>query len=291
MGGGSYININADTKYIGLIGNPVIHSYSPIMHNRTFARLGMNCLYLPFEVARNSLKKSAEALKNLNFCGFNVTIPFKEEIIFSLDSLSEEASACGAVNVVKNDHGKLVGYNTDGQGFIAALDEQGVKITKGQALIIGAGGAARSVAYALAARGLANMDILDIDYNKSLDLAKFIKDSTGCYATAWPMQMDNYLKTSRYKKLIINCSPVGMYPDNHLSPVKELGELLPDTVLCDLIYNPLQTRFLSMGAAKGLKTINGLPMFVNQGALTLQILLQIDPPGEYMKEVLLDLLQ
>ena len=143
------INIDTDTRVLGLLGNPIKHSLSPLMHNAVFAEMGLNYAYLPFQVQEEQLKEAVTSIRGLSLKGVNVTIPFKEKVIPYLDELSEEAIACRAVNVICNQNGRLIGYNTDGKGFVRALKEENVAI-KGRAVFIGAGGAARALAYELA---------------------------------------------------------------------------------------------------------------------------------------------
>lgn len=278
------MQIDTGTVYLGLFGNPVKHSLSPLMHNLTLQKMALNCVYLPFEISRNGIQDAVAAIRSLNFRGVNVTIPFKEEVIKYIDDLSEEAAACGAVNLISNEKGRLVGFNTDGKGFLLSLQEEGVVI-KGRALFIGAGGAARSLAYEMAKAGIGHLDFMDIDHRRAADLAEFITRVTSCSTDAFAMEEEKFVALSARADIILNCSPVGMYPHNDESPVLSLDFVKSQTVLCDIIYNPLKTKFLLMGEERGLKTINGLPMFVNQGALTLEILLGISPPLDYMKEV------
>lgn len=278
--------INTNTLLLGLFGNSLKHSLSPVMQNATLQELRLNYVYLPFEVLPGCLGEAVEAIRALNIRGVNVTIPYKEKVIPYLDDLSEEAAACGAVNLISNEKGHLVGYNTDGKGFVSALLEEGVSIS-GQVLIIGAGGAARAVAYELARQGIRQLDFLDIDYERAADLSEFIVNSTGCSSSARLMNEEDFDLLSSSAAIIVNCSPVGMHPFTEESPVKKIDSCGKNTVLCDLIYNPLETRFLRIGKECGLKTVNGLGMFVHQGALSLEILLNVNPPLDYMKEVVL----
>jgi len=280
------MEINSETKVLGLLGNPVGHSLSPLMHNMTFARLGLNCVYLPFQVAPEQLLAAVKSIRALNLQGVNVTIPFKEAVIPYLDQLSPIAADCGAVNVIKNENGRLVGYNTDGPGFIAALRDEAVKAEGSRVLFLGAGGAARSLAAALGQEKASHLDFLDTDYEKARSLAELINGFGKCSARAALINEANFRETGARADIIINCSPVGMYPAIDEAPVTSLDALDGRTVLCDIIYNPLQTQLLKMGQAIGLKTINGLAMFVNQGALTLDILLGVNPDREYMKGIL-----
>lgn len=279
--------ITSQTQLIGIIGNPLGHSLSPRMHNSTLAKMGLNYVYLPLEVASDRLAEAVAGLRALNFKGVNVTIPYKKAVIPYLDELSPEALACGAVNLIKNEDGYLTGYNTDGRGFMASLAEEGVNLIK-RVVLIGAGGAAQSLAYELTMAGAEQINILDLVEAKALELARFVETLPGGKADGARMNDDLFSSLSQSADLIINCSPVGMHPDIENTPIKFLNKVQPATVVYDLIYNPILTRFLSIAQANHLKTINGLAMLVHQGALTLKILTGATPPLNYMKEVVLN---
>lgn len=281
--------VNSKTKLIGIFGYPLQHSLSPVMHNKTLKRMGLNYCYVPLEVNPENIGKAVEAIRVFDMLGVNVTIPYKEKVIKYLDELSPEAQACKAVNLIKNEAGRLIGYNTDGQGFVNGLQEDGVEV-KGTVLVIGAGGAARAVGHALA-KQVQEMFFLDIDKSKAEELAQFIKNQTGIKTHGLEMNQAIVNEIKKVADIIINSTPVGMYPRVDASPVDNLEGVKKEAVLCDLIYNPLQTKLLAMGQEKGLRTINGIPMFVHQGALTLKILTGEDPPIEYMKEVVLNQIQ
>ncbi|MGE5390293.1 MAG: shikimate dehydrogenase [Deltaproteobacteria bacterium] len=280
------MEINTGTKVLGLLGNPLGHSLSPLMHNAVFLSMGLNCVYLPFQVPQDHLAVAVAGIRALNLTGVNVTIPFKEAVIPYLDELSPTAEDCGAVNVIKNDNGRLIGHNTDGTGFIAALREEAVTIEGSRVLFIGAGGAARSLAMVLGQERVSHIDFLDTDYERARSLSEIVGEKGHSTVFAALMNEVSFREISAGADIIVNCSPVGMYPHVDRSPVLDLEMLDTRTVLCDIIYNPIKTRFLEMGQAKGLKIINGLGMFVNQGAFTLDILLGIDSDREYMKSIL-----
>jgi len=276
--------IDANTQIIGLIGNPLGHSLSPRMHNGTLSRMGINCVYLPFEVQPEQLPGAVLGLRALNIRGVNVTIPYKQEVIPYLDELSSEARACGAVNLIKNADNRLIGYNTDGPGFMASLVESGAsQIAK--AVLIGAGGAAHSLAFQLIQAGLRDLQIFDLDIDRAKELADFMDSLGGARVRGHRMSEELFVQSSRDADLIVNCTPVGMHPHTDDCPVSTLAQVKPGAVIYDLIYNPLTTCFLSMAQACGLTTINGLDMLVHQGALTLEILLGIKSPIALMKEV------
>ena len=276
--------LNTDTAYLVLFGNPLSHSLSPLMHNAVFTKLGVNALYLPLPVDARQLGMAIPGLQALGFRGVNVTIPFKEAVIPFLDDLSPEAHLYQAVNVVAFEAGKIVGHNTDGSGFILALQEAGVTRWK-HCLLLGAGGAARSISLALAQNGARQMTILDIDEAKAGSLAEHVSRNTSVICQAKLSNSASWAQSCGQADLIVNCTPMGMHPQVGVSPVESLEEVSDQAVVCDIVYNPVQTRFLAMAEQRGLTTVNGLTMFVYQGALTLQILLGIDAPVEFMKEV------
>lgn len=284
------MSVTAHTRVIGLYGYPLKHTLSPLMHNAVFRSLNLPYIYLPFEIFPHNLKEAVNAVKSLNLLGINVTIPFKEEIIGYLDDLSEEARACMAVNLVKNEEGRLTGYNTDGQGFLESLNEEKVNLT-GKALLIGAGGAARAISYTMARSGFEEICFLDLNPDKAGELAGFIGEKTGIKTDAGMMSQKVFDEKACDADIVINCSPVGMYPQIKASPVENLECLPSHAVVCDIVYNPLKTLFLKKAEAKGHKTINGLGMFVHQGALTLKILTGINPPLGLMKKVVGDALE
>ncbi|NMC26962.1 MAG: shikimate dehydrogenase [Syntrophomonadaceae bacterium] len=276
--------IDAHTQVIGLIGNPLGHSLSPRMHNGTLSRMGINCVYLPFEVQPEELPEAVLGLRALNIRGVNVTIPYKQEVIPYLDELSPEAEACGAVNLIKNADKRLIGYNTDGPGFMASLAEsEAGQIAK--AVLIGAGGAAHSLAFQLIQAGIRDLQIFDLEIDRALELADFAGSLGRGRAEGHRMSEELFARQSRDADLIVNCTPVGMHPHTEDCPVSSLTQVKSGALIYDLIYNPLTTCFLSLAQACGLRTINGLDMLVHQGALTLEILLGIKPPIALMKEV------
>lgn len=286
MQGTGLMPIDANTRCLGLFGNPVAHSLSPLLHNYTLQQMGLNYVYLPFAISTDKIKEAVAAIRSLNFQGVNVTIPYKEAVIPYLDDISPEAEACGAVNVISNEGGCLRGYNTDGAGFTAALQDEGVAI-QGKTLFIGAGGAARSLALALAYKGASHLDLMDLDVAKAEALASSLAVPDGVIVTAHQMNNGKFSELAATSSIIINCTPVGMYPNVNQSPVANLDMLQSGTVVCDIIYNPLNTKFLTLGQDRDLKTVNGLDMFVHQAALSLEIWLGINPPVQQMKEVLL----
>ncbi len=276
---------------LGLFGNPVEHSLSPLMQNTAINDLGLPYIYLAFKVEPQNLVAAVEAIRALNMRGVNVTIPFKEAVIPLLDELSPAARACGAVNLIKNENGHLTGFNTDGQGFIRSLTEAGIH-PRGRIVFIGAGGAARAVAYEMSRLDVVEqMVFLDTDETKAVDLAALVLSTGDCQANGRSMNEASFEKVAATADFIINCTSVGMFPNIDRCPVASLDTCRDETVICDLVYNPLQTRFLLMAQERGLKNISGLSMLVHQGALALEILTACQAPVAQMKEVVLNYYQ
>lgn len=281
------MNINPNTRCLGIIGNPLQHSLSPWLHNSTLRHLGLNYVYLPFEIDPAQLGEAVNAIRSLGFGGVNVTIPFKEKVMPWLDELSPESAACGSVNVIVNRSGRLIGHNTDGAGFMRALLEHPINRPE-SALLIGCGGAARAVAYKLAMAGWRKLVLLDLDLNRAQALAGFIIKQSACRVLALPMSQAAFNLQASQVNLIVNCTPVGMYPAVDDAPVSTLHTVLPGTVCCDIIYNPQVTRFIRMAREAGLETVDGLSMFVYQAVLSLKLWLDIDAPLQFMRGVAAD---
>lgn len=278
-----------DSIILGLIGNPLGHSLSPLMHSKALAHMGIDGVYLPLTVKPENLEQAVKGIRALNFTGVNVTIPYKEAVISFLDELDEEAGACGAVNLIENRQGHLIGHNVDGKAFVSALRQAGIPV-KGRAVLIGAGGAARSVAFSLAKSGVEELCFLDIQKERANKLASYLSERVSVNASAALMEREQFLKVAAGADLLVNCSPQGMYPHVDRSPLESLDGLSSATVVCDLVYNPVETRMLRMARERGMKHVSGIEMFVEQGALSLELWTGQSAPREQMKAVVLDVL-
>ncbi|WP_456373815.1 shikimate dehydrogenase [Methanocaldococcus sp.] len=279
--------IDAKTKVVGLIGHPVEHSFSPIMHNAAFKDKGLNYVYLAFDVLPEKLKYVIDGAKALGIVGFNVTIPHKVEIIKYLDELDESAKLIGAVNTIKIENDKAVGYNTDGIGARLSLEEEIGKVKDKTILILGAGGAARAVAFELAKDN--NIIIANRTVEKAEKLAKEIAEKLN-------KKFGEEVKFSSLNNdfsdvdIIINATPVGMYPNVDVEPIIKADQIKPDMVVMDLIYNPLETTLLKEAKKVGAKTINGLGMLIYQGVVAFKIWTGIEPNIEVMKNAIINTL-
>lgn len=269
--------IDKNTAVLGLIGYPLAHSLSPKMQNFAMQKMNFNGIYLPLEIKLHKLESALNTIKVLNLRGFNVTVPYKEKVIPYLDELSPEARECGAVNAIVNREGKMVGYNMDGKGFLGSLAEAELH-PEGSVIILGAGGAAKAIAYSLSRTAVNHIYLLARNLNQAQQLAEFINQKGKCRASSHLLTYDIWNELCKKANLIINCTPVGMYPQIDESPVSSMDNVPSDTVICDIVYNPLQTKFLKMARNKKLRTLNGLTMLVYQGALSLELWTGQKPP-------------
>ncbi|MCT8139645.1 shikimate dehydrogenase [Anaerobacillus sp. CMMVII] len=252
-------------KLYGLLGHPVGHSMSPLMHNDAFKQLGMNGFYHAFDVPEGKLNEAVEAFKLFNISGFNVTIPHKVSIMNLLDEIDEEAMMVGAVNTVVNIEGRLIGYNTDGRGYLTSLIPMLKKpLADSNVLVIGAGGASRGIVTALANQGVSLLTIT----NRTLEKAIEIKDNYLTYkkANLNILSLQDAEKNLAMYDIVINTTSIGMSPQIDAVPIS-IDNIKSTAILSDLIYNPLQTKLLKIGEERAITTHNGVGMFVEQGAL------------------------
>ncbi|MDD5593128.1 MAG: shikimate dehydrogenase [Candidatus Margulisbacteria bacterium] len=270
-------------KIVGIIGYPLGHSVSPAMHNAAFKELGLDYEYIPFEVEPADLKEALPGLRALHIAGFNVTIPHKETIVPLLDDVTKLARTIGAVNTVVNQDGELVGYNTDGPGFIESLKEDAGFDPKGKkAVVLGAGGASRAVSTMLAEVEVASLYISDIFEDKAKDLAEYVNglSKTKC---GWSKIDSLSLKSEiAAADLLVNATPIGMHPAVDKSPLPDKIKLPKSLLVYDLVYNPAETKLLKAARVAGCKTVSGLGMLVRQGALSFTIFTGEEAPVETM---------
>ncbi|MFX0076783.1 MAG: shikimate dehydrogenase [Candidatus Hermodarchaeota archaeon] len=281
--------INARTKVLCVIGHPIEHSMSPVMHNAALKELSLNFIYLAFDVPPKDLEKAVLGFKKHDMKGINVTIPHKERIMEYLDTVDPLAEKIGAVNTIKNVNGKLIGKNTDAFGAKKALIDAGFELTGKKALILGAGGAARAISFALSDE-IDEIFICNRTEERAIGLAKDLNDSTQTTATGSNMRNETLKSLINNVDLLINTTPLGMYPDVGTTPVPR--DLLSDHLFVfDIIYNPLKTTFLKDASEIGCKTLNGIEMFINQGALAFEWWTDMKPNLNTMKEKILELLE
>jgi shikimate dehydrogenase len=277
------MKVSGSTKIVGIIGYPVSHSISPQMHNAAFEHLGLNLEYVPFEVNPGDIKKALDGMRAEGVLGFNVTIPHKETIIPLLDEVTKLPRIIGAVNTVKNEGGKLVGYNTDGAGFIESLKEDAGFNTKGKkAVLLGAGGAAKAIVVMLAESGASSISITDIEPKRAENLAKYVGSLFETKIKSIPSGSEELNEAILKADLLVNATPIGMHPKENVSPIGKNTKIKNGSVVFDLIYNPPETRLMKDAKKSGAKVFNGLGMLVRQGALALSIWTEQKAPVEVM---------
>lgn len=266
-------SFHLNTQIIGLLGHPIKHTYSPFIHNVGIELKKLDYIYLPFDVPSANLGNAIKGMIALGIKGFNVTIPHKENMIQYMHNVSEEASIIGSVNTVVNDHGKLNGYNTDVNGILETLLPYKKRITGEEITVVGAGGAARSVIYALIRHFKpGRINIINRTEQRADSLKKYFKDKMKFTAfrtkELFPPDIADLLKDS---KLIVNATSVGMFPDvdDTITTIKK--SFKKGQIVFDLVYNPPQTRLLKMAADEGATTLNGLKMLVHQAAKSFEL--------------------
>ena len=270
-------------KVCYLLGYPVSHSMSAVMHNAAFEELGLKYRYDLREV--NPAKLGAfmtGEMRDQAVRGANVTIPHKVAVIEYLDEVDREALAIGAVNTIVNDGGSLKGYNTDGRGAIRALEEVYGELEGVKAVIVGAGGAARAIGYHLSAKA-GRITILNRTLGRAEELAAHLSSMPECNASVEPSSLRRSELEEALKEadILINTTPVGMTPDVEGTPVD--GSLIrPGTLVFDTVYNPLRTRLLREAEEAGSRTLSGLRMLVYQGAAAFRLWTGLEPPVELM---------
>lgn len=269
------MEINGKTRTCGLIGNPVEHTLSPMIHN-TLAKLsGHNLIYVPFPVEPGRLDQAIAGADALNLLGLNVTVPYKSEVINSLQEIDDLARNIGAVNTLVRTDGGYKGYNTDMEGLYRAMVSEGVRIAGEQIVLLGAGGAARAVAYLCAVKGADKVYMLNRTLSKAESVAEEVNRAMGREAIV-PMFTEDYEKLPAGKYLAVQGTSVGLAP--HTEDVVIADEAFYDKIHTgfDLIYNPWETKFMRLVCSHGGKAYNGLKMLLYQGIIAYELWNQVD---------------
>lgn len=266
-----------------LLGYPVGHSMSAVMHNAAFEELSLKYRYdlRGLSPAKLGAFMTGE-MRDQSVRGANVTIPHKMAVIEYLDEVDREALAIGAVNTIVNEDGSLKGYNTDGRGAIRALEEAYGKLEGVKVVIIGAGGAARAIGYHLSAKA-GRITILNRTLGRAEGLAAHLSSMPECNASVEPtsLRRSDLEEALKEADILINTTPVGMTPDVESTPVD--GSLIrPGTLVFDTVYNPLRTKLLQEAEEAGARTLSGLRMLVYQGAAAFRLWTGLEPPVEFM---------
>jgi shikimate dehydrogenase len=261
--------INSDTWLYGVVGNPLKHTLSPALHNAAFSACGLNALYLAFET--REIEGALKGMRALGLKGLSVTRPYKSAVIPWLDEVEEWARQIGAVNTIVNQDGRLIGFNTDADGALQALERR-LDLAGKTAIILGAGGAARAIGLILKKTGV-HLTIA----NRSRERGEALARALDCPFRSWTEAADIPVD------LIIQTTPVGMHPFEDQSPIPAEA-LKKEMTVMEIIYNPLETRLLRLARERGCSTINGLEMFIAQGAEQFRRWTGLEPPLQVMRE-------
>lgn len=250
------MRIDSRTELYAVIGSPIRHSMSPLMHNTAFDSAGINATYVAFDV--QDLSSAIAGMRSMGIKGLSVTIPHKVSIMSELDRIDESARDIGAVNTVVNRDGELFGFNTDADGAVRAVAEK-ADIPGRNVGIIGAGGASRAIAYGISREG-GNVAVFNRTHSKAVELARLVGGDAYPLLEMGDHQLD----------ILINTTPIGMAPDKDNCPV-DPEVLKPGMVVMDAVYNPLETKLIRMAESRGCDVVSGLMMFVYQGAAQFEL--------------------
>jgi shikimate dehydrogenase len=280
--------IDGTTKIIGVIGDPIEHSFSPIINNAAFEHLNLNYVYLPFRVLPDNLAGAIGGANKLNIAGLNVTIPHKQNVLVTLDHLDPIAKEIGAVNTIKFQDNEAIGYNTDGKGCLRALEEK-TSLYNRDIVVVGAGGASRAICYQLAHSEINSLTIINRDINKAQTLASDIMNS----GILPEMRFDTLTNLSLQLQdtdILINTTPLGMkgYPDQN--PIA-LADSIPENIIVnDIVYNPIETNLIKEAKKAGAETISGIRMLIYQAAEAIKIWTDKEAPINIMENKLKSIL-
>lgn len=274
------MSISGRTKVCAVIGDPVEHSLSPCIHNAAFQHLHLDYVYVAFPVKREELKPAIQGMRSLKIHGLNVTTPHKLDVIQYLDRLDESAKNVGAVNTILNKEGTLIGYNTDGKGALLALEANQGELSNKKILILGAGGAARSISYTLAQEAR-ELVVLNRTVERAEGLVKELLTDFGNKVRYGGLSRSRIKAELEDTDILINATTLGMHPNQNETPVGQ-NLLRSNLTVFDLVYHPLETRLLREAKAAGARTIDGLAQLVHQGAASFEIWTGKDAPVDVM---------
>lgn len=249
----------AETKLLGLIGHPVSHTLSPKLHSYFAQKTGKDTVYLAFDIEKQKLGEVISSAKNMGVLGFNITAPYKIDILSSVDCIDEEAMRMGSVNTIVNRGDKWYGYNTDGSGFVHSLELEIGSLHGKKVLLLGAGGTARSISYQFAKKEVASVTISARNLQNIDTIRNMLAEYTDCPFFDQMDMAEDY-------DIIVNTTPLGMHEHASENPfAAHMDKIRKNTVCCDLIYNPKKTLFLTEAQKRGAYIVNGLSMLVMQG--------------------------
>ena len=280
--------ISGKTKLTGFFANPASHSLSPLMHNLAFSHWGIDAVYLAFEVDQTNLRQAVESIRTLDMLGVNVSMPNKTAVLAYLDQLSPEAELIGAVNTIVHQEQCLIGYNTDGMGFVRSVNETGHPIKNQKIVVLGAGGAAKAIVVQMALEGAQEITIYKRLNATFLPLKEYfakVSEKTGC-----PIRLHDYADESQLAldlsqaNLLINATDIGMGSKKDQLPIADVKLLHSQLAVFDLIYSPSETRLIQEAKKMGIKAYNGLGMLIHQGAIAFELWTHREMPVQNIRE-------
>jgi shikimate dehydrogenase len=279
--------ITGQTTLTGLLGSPVSHSISPMMHNESFRQLDLDYVYLAFNVGVDGMESAVNGFRTLNVRGFNVTMPGKNIMATLCDKLSPAAEIIGAVNTVVNDNGFLIGHNTDGVGYMRAVQDAGHDIIGKKMTLLGAGGAATAVLVQAALDGLSEISIFSIHdafFERAEKIVAQLNERTSCKVTLYDFEDPSVLRREISESAILtNGTSVGMAPNTDRTIITDTSMFHNDLIVSDVIYNPRETKLLRQAKKAGCQTFNGLYMLLYQGAEAFKLWTGQEMPVDLIK--------
>lgn len=280
--------ITGTTVLTGLLGSPVAHSISPLMHNASFEALGLDYAYLCFDVGTDRLKEAVEGLRAMGARGWNLTMPDKNLMCQLADKLSPASEISGAVNTIVNDDGVLTGYTTDGTGYMRAAEEAGFPLPGKVMTLLGGGGAATAILVQAALDGMKEIRVFNRKsptFDRLSAIAGQLNQRTDCLVTVHPLEDTEDLRASiADSDILTNATNIGMAPHTDACPIPDASFLRPELIVSDIIYNPRQTKLLQMAKETGCPFFNGLYMLLYQGAASFELWTGREMPVELIKE-------
>ncbi|MGN0299014.1 MAG: shikimate dehydrogenase [Lachnospiraceae bacterium] len=280
--------ITGHTRLLGLLGTPVSHSISPMMHNASFQYHNLDYIYLCFDSDETQLENSIAAMKRLNARGWNCTMPVKNRMYELSDKLSPAASIIGAVNTVVNDNGVLTGHNTDGVGYMMAVKDAGHDIIGKKMTLFGAGGAATAILVQAALDGVREISVFSIRdrfFSRAEQIVSHLNAETNCKVTLYDFSDDNVLRREiAASDILTNATSVGMAPHVERCILSDPSYFHQNLIVSDVIYNPQKTKLLTMAEEAGCPTFNGMYMLLYQGAEAFQLWTGKEMPIELIKQ-------
>lgn len=280
--------ISGHTQTLALIGSPVGHSGSPAMYNYCFKKLGLDMVYVAFDVGLDGLAAAMAGIKTLGFKGINITMPCKSAVLEYLDEVSEAAGIMGACNVAVNENGSWRGHNTDGIGFVENLKTNGIDVSGKRISLLGCGGAGTAIAVQCALSGASAVHIFnkqDAFFAKAEQTAENIRKAVpGCAVSIGDLDDETLVSDAVLEsELLINASRAGMMPEPDTMPLSSAAPLRPGLIVCDTVYNPRETKLLRLAKDAGCKTVGGIGMLLYQGVAAFKLFTGKDMPTDEVR--------